>query len=140
MGKASPVHFFWGSFDLAVTRFSGRRAPTFTGKAPGLDATDHAGSLFTRSEQRGILAGRRWNRLRGFLFVCVSDAGAIQEPPVKHGTFNETLGEFILPYEQVRTAADPDAMLLEFLQSTYEAAAETAQLGSQRAGMCAGRA
>ena len=73
LGKVSPVHFFWGSFDLAVTRFSGRRAPRHPGGVPS-----GAGSLFARSIERGLLAGRRWaSGIRDILFLCLSDAGGV---------------------------------------------------------------
>ena len=75
LGKASPVHFFWGSFDLAVTRFSGRPAPLLTTSAtPGLSACGRARSLFARSVQRRLLAGRRADRLSGVLFLRLSGA------------------------------------------------------------------
>jgi hypothetical protein len=74
IGKASPVHFFWGSFDLAVTRFSGRRAP----ERPGADADDARG-VFARGEQRGVVAGRRECDGAGVLFVCGTGAGGVQQ-------------------------------------------------------------
>ena len=72
LGKASPVHFFWGSFDLAVTRFSGRRAPLHPGGVPGLPDDGRARSLFARSEQRRVLAGQRGLPARGLLFLRLS--------------------------------------------------------------------
>ena len=74
LGKASPVHFFWGSFDLAVTRFSGRRAPRHPGGVPHLPDDGGVRSLFARSLQRRLLAGRRRHRLSRVLFLCLSRA------------------------------------------------------------------
>jgi hypothetical protein len=125
IGKASPVHFFWGSFDLAVTRFSGRRAPPHPGGVPGLanavvrEAYSHEVSSAgfwpggTGFEQAAFYS-YAYPEPDGFRAAAVRPAGA---------AFNATLGEFVLPYDAVRTAPDPDAALLAFLQSTYEAAA-----------------
>ena len=126
LGKASPVHFFWGSFDLATTRFSGRRAPRHPGGAPNcpdrvmVEAYSHECSSCGFWPGGGAIAepafyayaypepdGYRDRRLR--------PAGAFYDRDVR---------EFILPYEAVRRAAAPDAALLEFLQSAYEAAAD----------------
>ena len=74
LGKASPVHFFWGSFDLAVTRFSGRRAPRHPGGVPNLPDDGGARGLFARGVERGLLAGRRGDRLSGVLFLRLSGA------------------------------------------------------------------
>jgi hypothetical protein len=123
----SPVHFFWGSFDLAVTRFSGRTAPPFSGSVPGL-ALDVMREAYSHEvSSAGFWPGGNgvdasfysyaYPVPSGFKNASVQPAGA---------SFSETLGEFLLPYDAVRTAPDPDATLLAFLQSTYEAAAETA--------------
>jgi hypothetical protein len=120
IGKCSPVHFFWGSFDLAVTRFSGRRAP----ERPGADA------MTREAYSHEVSSGGFWPGNEG-----VSDAAfyayAAPEPRGFAKTrvrpaaaaYNTQLSEFILPYEDVRRSADPRAALLEFLQSTYDAAA-----------------
>jgi hypothetical protein len=126
IGKASPVHFFWGSFDLAVTRFSGRRAPTFTGKVPGLDARIMQEAYSHEVSSAGFWPGGAGMDYAAFYSYAYPAPAQFKDHPIKHGTFNESLGEFILPYDRVRTASDPDTVLLEFLQSTYEAAAETA--------------
>jgi Family of unknown function (DUF5996) len=129
LGKASPVHFFWGSFDLAVTRFSGRRAPRHPGGVPNLpDAV--ACEAYSHEEcSAGFWPGS------GAVDYPAFYSYAYPEPPGYRATrigpaaafFSEALGEFILPYDAVRTAADPDQALLEFLQSSYEAAANAAK-------------
>jgi len=126
IGKASPVHFFWGSFDLAVTRFSGRRAPTFTGKAPGLDARIMQEAYSHEVSSAGFWPGGGGIEYAAFYSYAYPASPDFRTHPIKHGAFNDALGEFILPYDKVRDASDPDTLLLEFLQSTYEAAAETA--------------
>ena len=131
LGKTSPVHFFWGSFDLAVTRFSGRPAPRHPGGVPSSVGCRRAGGVFARGFERRILAGRRWAcRLRGVLFLRVSQHpigfGAASVKP-QDAFFSKDLGEFLMPYDAVRTARDPDAALMEFLQSTYDAAASLAK-------------
>ena len=127
IGKASPVHFFWGSFDLAVTRFSGRRAPAFTGKVPGLDPRVMVEAYSHELSSAGFWPGGGGIDYAAFYSYAYPTPADFKNQPVKHGTFNETLGEFLLPYDDVRKASNPDAVLLEFLQSTYEAAAETAK-------------
>jgi hypothetical protein len=120
IGKASPIHFFWGSFDLAATRFSGRRAP----ERPGADrVTQEAYS------HEVISAG--WWPGGGDITEPMFYAYAAPEPtgfrdaPVRpqQAFYHAQLGEFLLPYEAVRTAANPRETLLDFLQSTYEAGA-----------------
>ena len=128
LGKCSPVHFFWGSFDLAVTRFSGRRAPPFPGSAPGVAPEIMREAYSHEVSSAGFWPGGNgtdypafysytYPAPAGFGRFAVQPAGAF---------FSEALGEFLLPYDIVRTAADPEAALLDFLQSTYEAAAVTA--------------
>jgi hypothetical protein len=125
IGKASPVHFYWGSFDLAVTRFSGRRAPPHPGRAPGMSNAVMREAYSHEVSSAGFWPGGggidqaafysyAYPEPDGFRAAAVQPAGA---------AFNATLGEFLMPYEAVRTAPDPDATLLAFLQSTYEAAA-----------------
>lgn len=127
-GKASPVHFFWGSFDLAATRFSGRSAPLFTGKAPGLAANVMQEAYSHEVSSAGFWPGGNGIEYAAFYSYAYPTPAGFKSRPVKPqgALFNETLGEFLLPYEVVRTAADPDGALLAFLQSTYEAAAESA--------------
>jgi hypothetical protein len=128
-GKASPVHFFWGSFDLAVTRFSGRRAPTFTGKAPGLDPAVMQEAYSHEVSSAGFWPGGNGIDYAAFYSYAYPTPAQFKSFPVQPtgAVFNETLGEYLLPYDTVRTAANPDAALLAFLRSTYEAAAESAK-------------
>jgi hypothetical protein len=128
LGKCSPVHFFWGSFDLAVTRFSGRRAPRFPGKAPGVAPAVMQEAYSHEVSSAGFWPGGNGIDYPAFYSYTYPSTDAFRATPVRPAaaSFNESLGEFLLPYEAVRTAADPDATLLAFLQSTYEAAARTA--------------
>jgi hypothetical protein len=124
-GKVSPVHLFWGSFDLAVTRFSGRRAPLHPGGIPNLpdDVTQEAYSHEVSSA--GFWAGG--GPVDDAAFYSYAYPGpegfsdAQVEPEVAY--WDRDFGEFILPYEAVRTATDPEATLMAFLESTYNAAA-----------------
>jgi Family of unknown function (DUF5996) len=129
LGKASPVHFFWGSFDLAVTRFSGRRAPRHPGGVPHLPDPVACEAYSHEVSSAGFWPGS------GAIDYPAFYSYAYPEPPGYRATkvrpdaafFSEALGEFILPYDAVRLAADPDQALLDFLQSTYEAAANAAK-------------
>jgi hypothetical protein len=129
LGKASPVHFFWGSFDLAVTRFSGRRAPRHPGGVPNLpDAV--ACEAYSHEEcSAGFWPGSGAIDYPAFYSYAYPEPKGYRaiKPRPDAAFFSEALGEFILPYDAVRTADDPDKMLLEFLQSTYEAAADCAK-------------
>jgi len=128
LGKCSPVHFFWGSFDLAVTRFSGRRAPPFTGTAPGVAPEVMREAYSHEVSSAGFWAGGNGTDYAAFYSYTYPAPAGFREFAVQPAGafFSEPLGEFLLPYEIVRTAADPEAALLAFLQSTYEAAAVTA--------------
>jgi hypothetical protein len=128
LGKSSPVHFFWGSFDLAVTRFSGRRAPPFAGKAPGVAPEVMREAYSHEVSSAGFWPGGNGTDFPAFYsYTSPAPAGFRQFPVQPEAAyFSEALGEFLLPYDAVRTAADPEATLLSFLQSTYEAAAHTA--------------
>jgi len=126
VGKSSPVHMFWGAFDLAVTRFSGRGAPLHPGGAPNCgpfvmhEAYSHevsSAGYWPGGDGEGIFYSYAYPEPSGFREATVG-------PSAAH--FDAALGEFVLPYEAVRTAPDPDATLLEFLQSTYVAAADLA--------------
>lgn len=122
IGKCSPVHFFWGSFDLAVTRFSGRRAP----ERPGADrVTREAYSHEVIS--CGFWPGGGSQEAAFYAYAAPEPAG-LKEAAIRpaQAAYNATLGEFLLDYAAVREAADPDALVLDFLQSTYEAAADRA--------------
>ena len=129
LGKASPVHFFWGSFDLAVTRFSGRRAPRHPGGVPHLpDAVAHEAYSHEVSSA-GFWPGSGAIDYPAFYSYAYPEPSGFRATKVRPDAafFSEALGEFILPYDAVRTAADPDKALLDFLQSSYEAAANAAK-------------
>ncbi len=124
-GKCSPVHYFWGSGDLAVSRFSGRRAPVHPGGAPNMPDWLLREAYSHECSSCGFWPGGD-NEPHPFFFSYAYPAPAgFAEAKVKPAAahYSRNLGEFVLPYDAVREAADPDATLLEFLQSTYEAAA-----------------
>src|SRR5688500_5677428 len=119
IGKASPVHFFWGSFDLAVTRFSGREAPPREGPAFMREAYSHeviSHGFWPGNDEmpQPIFYAYSVPEPAGFKEARVEPAGARYHPP---------MGEFILPYEDVRTSADPDAAIRAFVETTYAAGA-----------------
>jgi hypothetical protein len=122
LGKVSPVHFFWGSFDLAVTRFSGRRAPERPGADPiTREAYSHEVSSAGFWPGGGDIKGPAFYSYAapepsGFAECKIRPAAAFYHPQLK---------EFLLMYDDVRTASSPKAVLMEFLQSTYDAAADT---------------
>ncbi|WMT86407.1 DUF5996 family protein [Pelagibacterium sp. 26DY04] len=125
LGKVSPVHLFWGSFDMAVTRFSGRDAPRHPGGIPALpDAVTHE-AYSHQVSSAGFWPGGGGIEDEAFYSYAYPVPEGFKDQPVLPDAayFHEGLGEFILPYEAVRTASDPDATLLEFFQSTYDAAA-----------------
>ena len=129
LGKASPVHFFWGSFDLAVTRFSGRRAPRHPGGVPHLSDEVACEAYSHEESSAGFWPGSGAIDYPAFYSYAYPEPAGFRAAKVKPDAafFSEALGEFILPYDAVRTAAAPDKALLEFLQSTYEAAANAAK-------------
>ena len=129
LGKASPVHFFWGSFDLAVTRFSGRRAPRHPGGVPHLSDAVACEAYSHEESSAGFWPGSGAIDYPAFYSYAYPEPAGFRTTRVRPGAafFSEALGEFILPYDAVRTAARPDQALLEFLQSTYEAAANSAK-------------
>ena len=125
LGKAGPVHFFWGSFDLAVTRFSGREAPRHPGGAPGLPDAVTREAYSHEVSSAGFWPGNEAYPAAAFYSYAYPEPRGFRERSVSRGAqFDSKLGEFILPYETVRTAPDPDALLLDFLSSTYTAAAD----------------
>ena len=128
IGKSSPVHFFWGSFDLAVTRFSGRVAPAFPGKVPGVAAPVMREAYSHEVSSAGFWPGGNGIEHAAFYSYAYPTPPDFRGCPVQPegAYFSEALGEFLLPYDLVRAAPDPDAALLSFLQSTYEAAARSA--------------
>ena len=127
VGKSSPVHFFWGAFDLASTRFSGRNAPLHPGGAPNCGP-----HVMWEAYSQEVSSAGYWPGPPGeegvFYSYAYPDPPGFRDHPVAPDTarWDDELSEFVLPYEDVRTAQDPDATLLEFLQTTYEAAAITA--------------
>jgi hypothetical protein len=127
LGKASPVHFFWGSFDLAVTRFSGRTAPPHPGGVPALPDKVTREAYSHEVSSAGFWPGNDAFPQAAFYSYAYPALEGFRERPVTQGGYFEAkLGEFILPYETVRTAPDPDALLLDFLTTTYAAAADVA--------------
>jgi uncharacterized protein DUF5996 len=129
LGKASPVHFFWGSFDLAVTRFSGRRAPRHPGGVPHLSDEVACEAYSHEVSSAGFWPGSGAIDYPAFYSYAYPEPAGFRAAKVRPDAafFSETLGEFILPYDAVRTAVLPEQALLEFLQSTYEAAANSAK-------------
>ena len=126
LGKASPVHFFWGSFDLAVTRFSGRRAPLHPGGVPGLPDAVVREAYSHEVSSAGFWPGAEAFPRAAFYSYAYPEPAGFRARPVAPGSyFDTTLGEFILPYDTVAQAGQPDALLLDFLSTTYVAAAET---------------
>ena len=125
LGKASPVHFFWGSFDLAVTRFSGRRAPLHPGGVPGLP-DDVAREAYSHEvSSAGFWPGNdAFPRAAFYSYAYPAPAGFRDRAVTAGSAFDTTLGEFILPYDTVARAPDPDGLLLDFLSTTYAAAAD----------------
>ena len=125
LGKVSPVHLFWGSFDLAVTRFSGRRAPLHPGGIPGLPDAVTREAYSHEVSSAGFWPGGGAIDYPAFYAYAYPAPPGFSEAPVlpKAAVFNTGLGEFILPYDAVRESGNPEAVLLTFLQSTYDAAA-----------------
>jgi hypothetical protein len=125
VGKASPVHFFWGSFDLAVTRFSGRRAPLHPGGVPGLPDPVTREAYSHEVSSAGFWPGNDAFPEAAFYSYAYPEPPGYRDATVTRGAyFDPTFGEFILPYETVRLAESPDAFLLDFLSTTYAAAAD----------------
>jgi hypothetical protein len=129
LGKVSPVHFFWGSFDLAVTRFSGRTAPRHPGGVPALPDNVAREAYTHEVSSAGFWPGgglSPYAEAAFYSYAYPAPEGFAQATVKPAAAFwHKELGEFLLPYEDVRRAADPDAALMAFLMSTYEAAAES---------------
>jgi hypothetical protein len=118
IGKCSPVHFFWGSFDLAVTRFSGRRAP----ERPKADAMTREAYSHEVSSAGFWPGDHRYPKATYYAYAAPEPQG-FRDVPVDHATFLPGFGGFYLDYDTVRTAADPEQTLLTFCEQTYDAAA-----------------
>ncbi len=123
-GKCSPVHFFWGSFDLAVTRFSGRAAPPHPGGIPHLPDSITREAYSQEVSSLGFWPGNAAAPMPLFYSYAYPEPSGFAQAKVQPeaASYNTTMHEFILPYDVVRTADSPDAVLLEFAQSTYDAA------------------
>jgi Family of unknown function (DUF5996) len=130
LGKVSPVHFFWGSFDLAVTRFSGRRAPRHPGGVPHLPDAVAREAYSHEVSSAGFWPGGGgpidYPAFYSYAYPAPAGFAAAKVKPAA-AFFSGELGEFLLPYDDVRKASDPDAALMEFLQSSYAAAADLAK-------------
>lgn len=126
IGKCSPVHFFWGSFDMAVTRFSGRRAPPHPGGVPNLAPWVVLEAYSHECSSCGFWPGSGPDGFPTFYAYAYPEPEGFENYPVRPSgaRYSKELREFILPYEEVRQAANPSQALMEFFQSTYEAAAE----------------
>jgi hypothetical protein len=129
LGKVSPVHFFWGSFDLCVTRFSGRRAPPHPGGVPNMADWVTREAYSHEVSSCGFWPGNGGYGQPAFYAYAYPTPDGFGDTPlsVPAAAFDKRLGEFILPYDAVRAAPDPDAILLTFLRETYAAAADRAR-------------
>ena len=130
IGKSSPVHFFWGSFDLAVTHFSGRGAPRHPGGIPHLPNAVAQEAYSHEVSSAGFWPGSpgpvNYPAFYSYAYPAPPGFAEAKVKPDK-AFYSKILGEFVLPYDAVRLAGDPDAALMDFLQSTYDAAAELGQ-------------
>lgn len=129
IGKVSPVHFFWGSFDLAVTRFSGRTAPPPKGATPNVANWVMAEAYSHEVSSCGFWPGNGGYGRAAFYVYAYPEPANYGRTRLRTADafYDKNLGQFILPYDAVRQARDPDALLIGFLQETYEAAADLAK-------------
>ena len=129
LGKSSPVHFFWGAADLAVTRFSGRKAPPHPGGVPNLPDWVAREAYSHEVSSCGFWPGSGPIQYAAFYSYAYPEPERFSEAPIKPASafYSSDLGEFILAYDEVRKSNSPDETLLNFLQSTYEAAANLAK-------------
>ena len=126
VGKVSPVHFFWGSFDLAVTRFSGRAAPPLTGgKTPNVAPWVMQEAYSHECSSLGFWPGNGGYGRAAFYAYAYPEPDGFGAQPVRPAgaAYNADVGQFLIDYDAVRAAASPDDALLDFAQSSYEAAA-----------------
>jgi hypothetical protein len=126
-GKASPVQLWWGAFDLAVSRFSGRKAPPHPGGMPGLPDRITREAYSREVTSGGFWAGGVTPAEPFFYSYIYPEPGGYRSANVAHGRFDETFGEYVLPYAEVQASDAPERMLGEFLQSAYDAAADLAK-------------
>jgi hypothetical protein len=138
VGKCSPVHLFWGSFDLAVTRFSGRDAPPHPGGAPHLPNAVAREAYSREVSSAGFWPGIDHPAFYSYAYPAPDGFNLAKVEP-EAAMFDTQLGEFLLPYDAVRSSVDPDSALLAFLQSTYEAAANLAHWERSRLERAQGR-
>ncbi|HVA28301.1 MAG TPA: DUF5996 family protein [Candidatus Baltobacteraceae bacterium] len=131
LGKASPSHFFWGSFDLAMTRFSGRIAPPHPGGFPNMPDAATREAYSHEEHSVGFWPGGQGMEALLYAYAYPEPAGFAEEAvnPAA-ASWNAQLKEFVLPYEAVRTASDPDRAALDFFESTYAATARRANWDS----------
>ena len=129
IGKVSPVHFFWGSFDLAVTRFSGRRAPLHRGGIVNLPDAVAQEAYSHELSSAGFWPGSAALPYPAYYSYAYPEPAGYRDAPIEPegATYSTELGEYLLPYDIVRTSPDPELALSTFLESTYRAAADTAQ-------------
>ncbi|MEO0389635.1 MAG: DUF5996 family protein [Pseudomonadota bacterium] len=127
LGKVSPVHLFWGSFDVAVTRFSGRRAPLHPGGFPALPDTVTQEAYSHEVSSAGFWGGDAETPAFFYAYAYPTPDGfAARDPGAKGAYFDKDLGEYVLPYDVVARAEAPERLLLQFLEATYAAAADLA--------------
>jgi hypothetical protein len=128
LGKVSPVHFFWGSFDLAVTRFSGRAAPRLTSASANLGVWVMQEAYSHEVSSCGFWPGNGGFGQAAFFSYAYPEPGGFAQAPTRPDTtrYDQDLGQFILPYDAVRRAQSPDDTLTDYLASTYAAAADLA--------------
>jgi hypothetical protein len=125
VGKASPVHFFWGGFDLAVTRFSGRKAPPHPGGIPNVADWVMREAYSHEVSSAGFWPGSSWAPEAAFYSYAYPEPDGYATAAIRPAAarYDKTLGEFLLPYDAVRRSADPAGEIRAFLESTYDAAA-----------------
>ena len=129
LGKASPTHFFWGSFDLAVTRFSGRHAPPHPGGMPHLPNAVAREAYSHEASSAGFWPGGPGCEEAVFYSYAYPEPPGFREATlgVEGARFDASLGEYVLPWSVARAASDPEAAVMKFLQVTYAAAADNAK-------------
>jgi len=125
-GKSSPVHLWWGSFDLAVSRFSGRTAPPHPGGIPGLPDRITREAYSHEVASGGFWAGGATGANPFFYSYVYPEPDGYRAARVHHGHFDTAYGEFVLPYDEVRASADPATVLSDFLESAYTVGADLA--------------